>query len=219
MKHQPSPVLDYIRGLYAPEDNVLAEIREEFETRGMPIQVGAEEGKILHLLLRLHRAKHVVEIGALGGYSAIWMARALPVGGHLHTIEHDLEHAALAQKFINRSDVKDKITLWEGEAATMLPRIAEILPQVDAVFIDADKISYPKYLDWAVAHLKPGGLLLADNTLLFGTVHADAPPESGHVRPSTWEAMREFNARLADPAHFDAVMLPTREGLSVAIRK
>ncbi len=222
MKHQnPSQTLHYIRDLYAQEDRTLRAIREEFEQRGMPIQVGAEEGKLLHFLLKMHRAKHVVEIGTLGGYSAIWMARALPNGGHLHTVEHDPEHAAIARKHIGASDVKDKITVWEGKGVDVLPRIADAVPNVDAVFIDADKISYPKYLDWAEAHLKPGGLVIGDNTLLFGTVVEEHPPASSesNVRKGTWDAMREFNARLADPAHFEGVMIATEQGLSIAIRK
>lgn len=227
MKHgaQPSPQLQYIRELYAPEDKVLHSIRQTFEQRGMAIQVGAEEGKILHMLIRLHRARTVVEIGTLGGYSAIWMARALPENGHLHTIEHNPEHAELARRFIRQSDVRDRITVWEGKALDVLKRVADMAPQVDAVFIDADKINYARYLDWVEAHLRPGGLVMADNTLLFGTVHLDAPPEEGDehydvsVRPTTWKAMREFNARLADASRFDAIMLPTEEGLSVAMRK
>lgn len=220
MKHGiASPALNYIRQLYAPEDALLRSIRRTFEERGMDIQVGAEEGKILHMLVKLHHAHTVVEIGTLGGYSAIWMARALPLKGHLHTIEHEAEHAELARGFIRQSDVRNKITVWEGKASNVLKRIAEMVPQVDAVFIDADKISYPHYLDWAEVHLKPGGLLIADNTLLFGTVYADVPPTEGNVRPTTWHAMRDFNTRLASGKYFDAVMLPTVEGLSIAIRK
>lgn len=225
MKHgDASAALNYIRGLFAPEDTLLQHIRSTFEQRGMAIQVGAEEGKLLHMLIRLHRAKTVVEIGTLGGYSAIWMARALPFKGHLHTIEANPDHAELARGFINQSDVRDKITLWEGKATDVLRRIADTLPQVDAVFIDADKINYPHYLDWAEAHLKPGGLLLADNTLLFGTVYLDSPPEEEDenyptVRKTTWEGMRNFNARLASGKHFDSIMLPTAEGLCIAIRK
>ncbi|MCH2547131.1 MAG: O-methyltransferase [Alphaproteobacteria bacterium] len=221
MKHgaEASEALNYICELYANEDDLLRNIRETFNQRNMGIQVNAEEGKILYLLLKLHQAHTVVEIGALGGYSAIWMARALPANGHLHTIEGDSEHAELARGFFHQSDMRSKITLWEGRANDMLPRIAEIVPQVDAVFIDADKINYPHYLSWAEAHLKPGGLLIADNTLLFHTVYADAPPQSDRIRASTWQAMRDFNMRLADNKHFDAVMLPTHEGLSIAIRK
>lgn len=226
MKHgNPSPALNYIRELYAPEDAVLQSIRRTFEERGMAIQVGAEEGKILHMLLKLHGARTVVEIGTLGGYSAIWMARALPQNGHLHTIEHDPQHAELARQFIRQSDQRERITVWEGKAQDVLKRIAETVPKVDAVFIDADKISYPLYLDWAEAHLKPGGLLIADNTLLFGTVYLNELPakeesaDEPAVRLGTWRAMREFNARLADDRHFESVMLPTAEGLSIAIRK
>ncbi|MGB1539582.1 MAG: O-methyltransferase [Rickettsiales bacterium] len=219
MKHQPSEVLSYIRDLYAKEDSVLQSIREAFEARGLDIQVGAEEGKLLQLLLKLQGAKHVVEVGTLGGYSAIWMARALPDDGHVHTIEHDAEHAELARRFIAQSDVKNKITLWEGKAETVLPRIAETVRAVDAVFIDADKINYPTYLAWAEAHLKPGGLVIGDNTLLFGTVHLPKVPEGGNPRPGTHQAMRAFNARLADSKHFDSVMIPTEQGLTVGIRK
>jgi predicted O-methyltransferase YrrM len=225
MKHaDASPALSYIRSLYAPEDALLQNIRATFEQRGMAIQVGAEEGKLLHMLIKLHQAKTVVEIGTLGGYSAIWMARALPAKGHLHTIEHEPAHAELARGFIRQSDVREKITVWEGKAQDVLKRIAETVPQVDAVFIDADKISYPHYLDWAESHLKPGGLLIADNTLLFGTVYLDSPPDEGDdnyptVRQTTWQAMRDFNARLASGKHFDSVMLPTEQGLTVATRK
>lgn len=218
-RKQPGAAIEYIRSLYAVEDELLQEIRETFEKRGMAIQVGAEEGKILHMLLKLHKAQKVVEVGTLGGYSAIWMARALPEHGHVHTVEHDPEHAELARAFIRRSDVKDKITVWEGKAESVLSRIADTVGAMDAIFIDADKISYPRYLDWAEAHLKPGGLVLADNTLLFGAVYLDSCPENGKVRPSAWEAMREFNARLADTKRFDAIMLPTEDGLSVALRK
>lgn len=225
MKHgDANPALNYIRGLYAQEDALLQSIRDAFEQRGMAIQVGAEEGKILHMLVKLHQTKTIVEIGTLGGYSAIWMARALPSNGHLHTIERESEHAELARSFIKQSEVRDKITVWEGKATDVLKRIGDMLPQVDAVFIDADKINYPNYLDWAEAHLKPGGLLIADNTLLFGSVYLDAPPEEGDenyptVRQTTWQGMRDFNARLADSKHFDAIMLPTGEGLTVAVRK
>jgi len=224
-KHSESPILNYIRQLYAPEDALLAQIRTTFENRGMAIQVGAEEGKLLQLLLQLHGAHTVVEIGTLGGYSSIWMARALPEKGHLHTIEADPEHAELARKYIHQAGLQHKITVWEGKARDVLKRMAETIPVVDAVFIDADKINYPHYLDWAEAHLKPGGLLIADNTLLFGTVQLDSPPQEGEgglmnpVRETTWKAMRTFNARLADGKKFNAVMLPTEQGLSIAVRR
>lgn len=223
MKHFSSPKLDYIRRLYAPEDALLAQIRTTFENRGMAIQVGAEEGKLLQLLLQVHGARTVVEIGTLGGYSSIWMARALPAGGHIHTIEADAAHADIAREFIHKAGLMEKITLWEGKARDVLPRIAETLPVVDAVFIDADKINYPHYLDWAEAHLRPEGLLIADNTLLFGHVVDDSPPiiqagDKNPIRKSTWEAMRQFNSRLADTHKFSSILLPTEQGLSIALR-
>lgn len=222
MKHQASAVLDYIGNLFAPEDTLLQEVRSTFETRAMAIQVGAEEGKLLQVLLKLHGAKTVIEIGTLGGYSAIWMARALPEDGHLHTVEYDPEHAKLARDFIARSDVAGKITVWEGKAVDVLPQIAQKLgKKVDAVFIDADKISYLHYLDWAEENLRQGGLLIGDNTLLFGTVYRDELPQPNaeNVRPSAWEAMRSFNTRLADPARYDGILIPTVQGMTVAIKK
>lgn len=224
MKHESTPTLDYIRQLYAPEDAVLQQIRTVFEQRGMAIQVGAEEGKFLQLLLQLHGAQTIVEIGTLGGYSSIWMARALPDKGHIHTIEADPEHAELARKFIHQAGLQHKITVWEGKARDVLKRIADMYPSVDAVFIDADKINYGHYLDWAETHLKKGGLLIADNTLLFGTVYLDAPPfapSDGEppIRHTAWQTMRDFNARLANGDKFNAVMLPTIQGLSIALRK
>lgn len=224
MKHEATPILNYIRQLFAQEDAVLQQIRTVFEQRDRAIQVGAEEGKLLQLLLQLHGAQTVVEIGTLGGYSSIWMARALPEKGHIHTIEADPEHAELARKFIHQAGLQHRITVWEGKARDVLKRISDTIPTVDAVFIDADKINYGHYLDWAEAHLKPGGLLIADNTLLFDTVHLDAPPaepQNGEppIRHTAWQTMRDFNARLADSEKFNAVMLATEQGFSIAIRK
>lgn len=211
--------LDYIRKLYAQEDPLLKEIANTFEQRNNAIQVWSEEGKILNILLKIHQTKTVVEVGTLGGYSAIWMARALPRGGHVHTVEKSPEHAELARSFIKRSDVADKITIWEGEGAKILSRIAETVQTVDAMFIDADKTGYPAYLDWAEAHVRKGGLIIADNTLLFGSVYQNTLPEDSRARQNAWQAMREFNNRLADTSRFDAIMIPTEEGLSIAIRK
>lgn len=209
-----SPALDYIRALYAPEDALLTEIRQHLEQMDRAIQVGAEEGRILQLLLRLHGAKQVLEIGTLAGYSAIWMARALPTDGHLTTLERDPVRATEAQDFFSRSDVTERITLIEGNAHQTLESLIEEHRSFDAVFIDADKPSYSAYLDAAEQLLSPGGLVIADNTLLFGHVVHEQAPQG--IAPSTWGKMRAFNQRLADSRHYDAVMLPTIEGLTIA---
>ena len=166
--------LDYIRKLYAPQDPLLAEIDAALHALGMPIHIGAEEGKLLQMLIRLHSAKNIVEIGTLAG---------------------------------------SRITLMEGDAHDMLEQLRG---EFDMVFIDADKISYLDYLDWAEKHIRKGGLIVADNTLLFGAAVHTEPPEE--IAPNTWKNMRDFNQRLADTKKYFTTMIPTQEGLSVAIK-
>lgn len=210
-----SPEIDYIRRLYAPEDALLREISRALIERDMAIHVGAEEGKILQFLITLHGVVNIVEVGTLAGYSALWMARALPPHGRVITLNKDPGHCTLAREFIARSEVASRITMLEGDAHQLLPMIAPQAP-FDMIFIDADKISYPDYLDWAERHVRQGGLIVADNTLLFGTVCEETPPEG--IAPATWNAMRQFNERLANPRRYFSVMLPTEEGLSVALK-
>ncbi len=207
--------LDYIRKLYAPEDALLTEINAALAAMNKTIQVGAEEGKLLQFLIKTNNIKTIVEIGTLGGYSAIWMARGLPEDGHIYTLERESRHAALARDFFAKSDVKDRITLLEGDALETLEQLSAKGP-FDMVFIDADKISYDVYLDWAEANVRKGGLIVADNTLLFGAAVEDSPPEN--VAPTTWKNMRRFNERLAAPNKYYGLIIPTQEGLSVFIK-
>lgn len=218
MRHvSPEPCLRYIRDLYAPEDAVLRSIREQLEALHMCIQIGAEEGKFLQTLIHLHQPRSIVEIGTLGGYSAIWMARALPETGHLYTIEKETAHAAIARSAFARAGLQQRITLLEGTAQEQLPTLSARAP-FDMVFIDADKISYLEYLDWSEKHLRKGGLLVADNTLLFDTVYLDNIPDNADIRPTTHQALKNFNQRLANPMRFHSAMLPTKEGLTLALK-
>lgn len=207
--------IDYIRKLYAPQDALLGDINAALKEIGMEIQVGSEEGKLLQFMVKAMQVKTIVEVGTLGGYSALWMARGLPEDGHIYTLEREAKHAALARGFFARSEVAERITLLEGDAAGTLATLSAKAP-FDMIFIDADKISYPMYLDWAEKNLKKGGLIVADNTLLFDTVAEDTPPEN--VAPTTWQNMRRFNERLADPKKYCSLIIPTQEGLSVAIK-
>lgn len=215
MSAQTSPNLDYIRKLYAAQDSLLLSINETLQKLGLEIQVSPEEGKLLHLLIALKGIKTVVEVGTLAGYSALWMARALPEGGRLYTIEKNPEHAVMARHFFGQSEVNDRITLLEGDARAQLQSLSAKAP-FDMAFIDADKESYNDYLDWAEANIRTGGLIVADNTLLFDTVALDAPPAD--MPRATWEGMRRFNDRLADPKKYLGVMVPTDDGLTVAIK-
>lgn len=211
----PPKSLQYIRDLYAQEDDLLQQVNLALKSINMQIQIGPEEGKFLQLLIRMAGVKKLVEIGTLAGYSAIWMARALPKDGQIITIEGEPKHSALAKKHFAACDAGDKVLLVEGNAADILPNLASKGP-FDMVFIDADKIGYLNYLDWAEANIRPGGLIVADNTLLFDSIYEDAPLEG--VSMEAWTTMREFNLRLADPAKYLSVMVPTKEGMTVAVK-
>ena len=180
-----------------------------------PISIGAEEGKLLQLLIRLAGVKKIIEIGSLSGYSALWMAEALPADGVLHAIEKSPEHVAL----IRQATAHDaRIQVHEGDASAILETLSADAP-FDMVFIDADKPAYPRYLDWAEKYVRAGGLIVGDNTLLFGHVWGDTPPQ-GERAPSksAWMAMQEFNARLADASKYHSILIPTEEGMTVAIK-
>ena len=131
--------IDYIRTLYAPQDELLARIDEALHAVNMPMHIGAEEGKLLQLFIRMYNVKNILEIGTLFGYSTLWMARGLPEDGKIVTINRDAAHIAMAKKFFAQSEVANKINMLEGDARVILGAISE---QFDMVFIDADKIGY-----------------------------------------------------------------------------
>lgn len=204
--------LDYIRDLFAPENEAQIHARNSTHDANDQISIHPEEGKLLQVLMKLAGVKKAVEIGALSGYSALWIADALPPGGHLYTFEKDAARAARARENLKCAD----ITLVEGEALKMLPTIESKGP-FDLVFIDADKLNYAHYLDWAEKNVRAGGLIVGDNTLLFDAVWRNDLPD--RVRQTAREAMREFNARLADPAKYTSILLPTAEGMTIAVKK
>lgn len=214
-RETPSYSLDYIRKLYAPQDALLSSIDATLKGMNIHMHLAPDEAKLLQMFITLHGVKTIVEVGALAGYSAIWMARALPEDGHLYTIGIDEKHNAMAKHFFDQSEVKNKITLLEGDAHDMLPTLNDKGP-FDMIFIDADKISYPDYLDWAEQNIRRFGLIIADNTLLFDTIGLDAPPPD--MAPETWNNMRAFNARLADPERYFSTMIATPEGMTVAVK-
>jgi caffeoyl-CoA O-methyltransferase len=201
-------VLDWTARVHAAHDGALAAAFHAPEAHGMPsIQVGPSEGKLLTLLLAIARARTVVEIGTLAGYSAIRIARALPADGRLFSVEADPKHASVAREMLAASDVGAKVTIVEGPALEVLPSIEREGP-FDAVFVDADKRSYDAYGRWAAAHVRTGGLLLGDNAYLFGRLLEESEEAS---------AMRRFHeeARVA----FDTVCVPTPDGLLLGVRR
>lgn len=163
---------DYINRMLVPSDAALDAAIEASAAAGLPaIAVTPSQGKLLHLLARSIGAKNILEIGTLGGYSTIWMARALPAGGRIITLEFSPKHATIALANIARAGLADKVQLRQGPALDSLPRIAaENPPPFDFVFIDADKENNAGYFQWALRLTHPGSLILVDNVIRDGAV-------------------------------------------------
>lgn len=200
----------YVADRFAREDDALRAIRADHREHDLPeIHVSPEEGAILHLLLRAIGARRVLEVGTLGGYSGVWIARALPADGRLVTVEGSEKHAAAARRAFERAGVAERVDLREGDALDVMRDLAG---PFDAVFLDADKAPLPSYLEEATRLLRGGGLLLCDNTYMEGEV-AD-PAASG----SAVCGMREFNDLIAGDARFVAAVIPVRDGLLAAVK-
>jgi caffeoyl-CoA O-methyltransferase len=201
-------ILEWAAQVHAPHDGPLQQAFEAPAKHGMrPIQLAPSEAKLLTLLLRLARARKVVEIGTLAGYSALCLARALPPEGKVWTIEVEPKTAELARQNIAAAGEEGRIEVLVGPALEVLPRLEAEGPFC-AVFIDADKQTYDTYGRWAAANVRPGGLLLGDNAYLFGRLLED----SAEAR-----AMRRFHEEAR--AAFDTVCVPTPDGLLVGLKR
>jgi predicted O-methyltransferase YrrM len=206
----------YWTQLFAHEDSLLREIRVESETRdhgGM--QISPLEGRLLQTWMRAARVEKVVEIGSFMGYSAIWLARALPAWGSLICIEKDAAHAQLTIHNLGRALLDANVSVIQGDALDMLKTVEPRGP-FDMVFIDANKFGYMDYLLWAEDNVRVGGLIVGDNTRLFGTQHLPHP--TNEVSAKSWQAMRQFNERLAHSERYTSVLVPTAEGMTVAVK-
>lgn len=201
---------DYLSGLFAPEDATLVALREDADRSGLPpIAISPDEGQLLHVLLSAIGARRVLEVGTLGGYSAIWMARALPPGGTLLSIEIDPAHADFARRYIARAGLDGVVEVRVGRALDILPALDGA--QFDAVFLDADKEPLPTYLEWAMRLVRPGGLIIADNALWGGRV-LDAS-----VTDDATRAVREFNRRFASEPRIAGIVVPTHDGVAIGV--
>ena len=165
----------FLTGTLVRQDSALEAALAANSAAGLPqIDVSPPHGKLLHLLARMAGARKALEIGALGGYSAIWIARALPPDGRLVTLEADENHARIARENIGRAGLSEKVDIRVGPALDTLPKIeAEGLGPFDFVFIDADKSNNANYLAWALRLSRPGTGILVDNVVREGRI-ADA---------------------------------------------
>jgi caffeoyl-CoA O-methyltransferase len=206
-RYASAQILEYAARTHHPADLALLRAFEAPAHHEMPeIQLGPAEGRLLEILLRLAGARRVVEVGTLAGYSALWIARVLPIGGHLWTIESDPRHARVAAEVIGEAGLGDRVTVIVEDAAEALPKLNDFGPFC-AVFLDADKGRYDIYGRWATENLRAGGLLIGDNAYLFGRLLE----QSDDAR-----AMRRFHEEMA--TNYRSVCIPTPDGLAVGIR-
>lgn len=206
----------FIDGLFVSEDQALIRLRQRAAAAGLPlIEVSAGQGKLLYLLAKLIGARRILEIGTLGGYSGVWLGRALPADGELVTLELDPGYAAFARTSFNEAGIGSQTLILPGPARASL---ASLTGPFDLVFLDANKDEYPEYLAEAARLLRPGGLLLADNVVRRGAVldpPADDPMAKGAAR---------FLAELSAHPQFEAIVLQQvglkgHDGLALAIRR
>ena len=182
-QEQWSEVDGYFDGLFAPPDAVLEAALAATAEAGLPaINVSPTQGKLLHILAKAHNAQKILEIGTLAGYSTIWLGRALPTDGKLITLEIDPKHAAVARANIARAGLDTQVEVMVGKAIESLPQLdTSGAGPFDLVFIDADKVSTPDYLMWAMRLTKPGSLIIIDNVVRKGEV-ANLATSDPHVQ-------------------------------------
>ncbi|MER7051428.1 MULTISPECIES: O-methyltransferase [unclassified Streptomyces] len=173
----------YFTGHLAPDDDPLTAALRDSEAARLPqVNVTANQGKLLQLLAQVQGARTILEIGTLGGYSTIWLARALPADGRLVTLEYSARHAEVATRNIARAGLDALVDVRVGPALESLPKLAdERPPPFDLVFIDADKGNNPHYVEWALRLTATGSLIVLDNVVRGGRV-ADAEDDADDVR-------------------------------------
>lgn len=196
---------DYVGGLLAPHDEALDAAVRSSEEAGLPsIQVSPPQGMLLYLLAKSIGAKTILEFGTLGGYSTIWLARALPPGGRLITLESEPRNAEVAAENIARAGLTETVDLRVGAALDLLPGLeAENAGPFDLTFIDADKVHTPDYFAWALERSRPGALIVADNVVRGGTL---VDTESDDPTPA---AQRRLHEQIAADPRVEATTIQT----------
>ena len=213
-----SKSLTYIRDLYANEDVLLKNVRNQCLLNDRAITINPEEGKLIQTLIKLGNIKNILEIGTLYGYSTIWFARGIVNNGKIITIEKEPENAKIARENFNKleNNLSNNIEIINGDANEELEKLVQKQLVFDMVFIDADKSSYPNYLNFTDKLLKKGGLIVADNTFLSGAVYNDYLTD--RIRFKAQKNMRVFNKMLTDKTKYQSIMINTDEGLSIAVK-
>ncbi|SRR6266498_708119 len=213
-----SSVDKYFTDLLVPSDPALNAALADTDAAGLPQHnVAPNQGKLLQLLAKMCGARTVLEIGTLGGYSTIWLARALPAGGRLVTLEANPKHAEVAFANIVRAGLASVVDLRVGKAVDILPRLAaEGIAPFDLIFIDADKPSNPEYLGWSLKLSRPGTVIIGDNVVRNGAV-----TDSSSTDPNV-QGVRRFLELISSEPRLSATALQTvgskgYDGFAIAI--
>ena len=196
-----------ITQMFAPEDKGLHNAIVAGKKAGLPaIQISPIEGKLLQLLATACNARKILEIGSLAGYSGIWLARALPAGGRLISLEISPKHAEIIRSSFSRAGVGDRTEVRVGKALDLLPHLVSEAP-FDLIFIDADKAPYAQYLDWAMQLSRPGSIIVADNCIRGGR----ALREAENMDADTAGPL-QYNKRASSDPRLMSIALPTDTG-------
>jgi predicted O-methyltransferase YrrM len=200
----PEELRKYLDRRFGQEDAVLHQIRQTSTSKDLPpIQIPIYLGKLLNFLAKTQQAKYILEIGTLGGYSTVWLARALPLSGHLISIEMNPLHCQIAKEHVNLAGLTHLVEIRQGYAVDLLSKMAtEQLPSFDFVFIDADKENNVLYLDWAIHLSRPGSLILIDNLIPKGK-------NVGYASHKEATEIYAFNDYLAMHPKLETVLIPT----------
>lgn len=198
----------YIDSLHGEGDPLLAEMEAHGRARDFPL-VGPRVGQLLAMLVQLSGVEQILECGSGFGYSALWMARALPPGGQILLTDYDRDHLDAARGYFERAGLLDRAIFHPGNALELLPSLAS---PFDLIFNDANKKQYPELATRLVDHLRPGGLLVTDNVLWRGKVVEPEPDENTR-------AVLEHNRRLFSDPRLSTTLLPVRDGLTLSIRR
>lgn len=208
---------EYLENLRRPEQPLLARLREETSAHPLAsMQISREQGDLLRFLVQLTGARKVLEVGVFTGYSSLAMAGALPEDGKLVGVDQSAEWTAVARRYWQEGGVEDRVDLRLSDGVPGLEALAAetgMLSSFDLAFVDADKLNYRAYYEHALCLVRPGGLIVVDNTLWSGDVARQ------EVRDADTQAIRDFNAFVSVDSRVDTVLLPLVDGITLARRR
>ncbi len=218
MSSFPTPVtqeiFNYLKSSFAREDDFLSNLKLESALNGMPeITISVDQGAFLRFLIKAMKMQYIIEIGSLGGYSAITMAQALPDEGQLIAIEINSDYVKFIKEQVKKAGLQNKITVINADAKSYLPKL-DAKCTFDMIFVDADKMNYKYYFDKSKDLLKVGGIFAADNGLAFGEIVNEKPSRN----PFEVRAIKDFNDYILKQEDFHTCLLTIGDGLILSLK-